>query len=59
MNSSVLIEMIGYVGSALVLISFLMTSVVKLRVINAIGGTILPHEAGAGLHVHVLHQGRL
>ena len=40
MNSSVLIEMIGYVGSALVLISFLMTSVVKLRVINAIGGTI-------------------
>lgn len=32
--------MIGYLSSALVLISFLMSSVVKLRVINAIGGSI-------------------
>ena len=35
-----IIEGIGYLGSALVLISMLMTSVVKLRVINAIGSAI-------------------
>lgn len=34
------IEAIGYLGSALVLVSFLMSSVVKLRVINTIGGVI-------------------
>lgn len=34
------IEIVGYIGSALVLVSFLMTSVFKLRVINTIGGTI-------------------
>ena len=39
MNASV-IELIGYIGSALVLVSFLMTSVVRLRVINAIGSLI-------------------
>ena len=40
MDTSVMIEMIGYVGSALVLVSMLMTSVVKLRVINLIGSVI-------------------
>lgn len=40
MNSSMIIEMIGYLGSALVLVSFLMASVVKLRVINSVGGLI-------------------
>lgn len=35
-----IVELVGYIGSILVLISFLMTSVVKLRVINAVGGTI-------------------
>ena len=40
MDSSMIIEMIGYLGSALVLISFLMASVVKLRVINSAGGLI-------------------
>ncbi len=40
MNTSVLIEVIGYFGSALVLVSFLMTSVVKLRVVNTIGSAI-------------------
>ena len=35
-----MVELVGYIGSILVLISFLMTSVVKLRVINAAGGTI-------------------
>ena len=40
MNSSTLIEAFGYLGSALVLVSFLMSSVVKLRVVNTIGSTI-------------------
>ena len=40
MDKATLIEAIGYLGSALVLVSFLMTSVVKLRVVNAIGSTI-------------------
>lgn len=35
-----IVELIGYFGSVLVLISFLMTSVFKLRVINAAGGVI-------------------
>ena len=35
-----LIEAIGYLGSALVLVSFLMASVVKLRVVNSVGSTI-------------------
>lgn len=34
------IEIVGYVGSALVLVSFLMTSVFKLRVVNTIGSLI-------------------
>ena len=34
MDSKVIIEAIGYIGSALVLISMLMTSVVKLRLIR-------------------------
>ena len=34
------VELIGYIGSFFVLVSFLMTSVVKLRVINIIGGVI-------------------
>ncbi len=40
MNSKVLIEAIGYTGSALVLVSFLMVSVVKLRIVNSIGSII-------------------
>lgn len=39
-NTNFWIEAIGYIGSAIVLISFLMTSVVKLRLINTIGGVI-------------------
>ena len=34
------IEMIGYLGSLLVLVSFLLTSVVKLRIVNTIGSII-------------------
>ena len=40
MNTSILIEAFGYLGSLLVLVSMLMTSVVKLRVINTIGSVI-------------------
>lgn len=40
MNTSAIIEGIGYLGSALVLISFMMSSVVKLRVVNLIGSLI-------------------
>ena len=40
MNTSTIIEIVGYVGSALVLISFLMSSVVKLRIVNLIGSLI-------------------
>ena len=37
LNFSQIIELVGYIGSALVIVSMLMTSVVKLRVINSIG----------------------
>jgi hypothetical protein len=40
MDSKVIIEIIGYIGSALVLVSMLMTSVVRLRIINLIGSVI-------------------
>lgn len=40
MNTHMIIEMVGYAGSLIVLISFLMSSVVKLRIINAVGGSI-------------------
>ncbi len=37
MNTRMIVELVGYFGSALVLLSFLMTSVFKLRIINAAG----------------------
>ena len=40
MDSKVIVELIGYLGSALVLVSMLMTSVVRLRIINLIGSVI-------------------
>ena len=40
MDTHMIVELIGYFGSALVLLSFLMTSVVKLRIINMAGGVI-------------------
>ena len=40
MDANFWIEVVGYVGSGLVLVSFLMTSVVKLRIINSIGCVI-------------------
>ena len=35
-----IIEIVGYIGSALVLVSFLMTSVFKLRIVNTVGSFI-------------------
>ena len=40
MDTGFIIEMIGYFGSALVLVSMLMTSVVRLRIINLTGSII-------------------
>ncbi len=40
MDNKMLIEIAGYTGSALVLISFLMVSVRKLRIVNTIGSSI-------------------
>ncbi len=40
MSQEVIIELVGYIGSALVLISFLMVSVYKLRVVNSIGSLV-------------------
>lgn len=40
MSTEMIIEMIGYTGSFLVLVSFLMVSVFKLRVVNTIGSVI-------------------
>ena len=40
MNTEILIEIFGYIGSALVVVSLLMASIVKLRVISMIGSII-------------------
>ena len=40
MTISTIFELIGYLGSLLVIVSMLMTSVVKLRIINTIGSVI-------------------
>ena len=40
MSTELCIELFGYLGSALVVISMLMTSVMKLRIINTIGSVI-------------------
>ncbi len=40
MKPDTIIELVGYLGSALVLVSFLLTSVVKLRIVNTAGSVI-------------------
>ena len=40
MTKEMIIEAVGYLGSFLVLVSFLMTSVIKLRIVNTIGSVI-------------------
>lgn len=39
-NSNIFIEVFGYIGTALVIISMLMSSMVKLRIINMCGSLI-------------------
>ena len=40
MTTQTIFELIGYLGSILVIVSMLMTSVVKLRIINTVGSVI-------------------
>ena len=40
LDTKMMIELVGYLGSALVVISMVMTSVVKLRVVNTVGSAI-------------------
>lgn len=40
MDAKMILELVGYIGSALVIVSMLMTSVVRLRIINMIGSGI-------------------
>ncbi len=40
MDTAMIIELVGYLGSALVVISMLMTSVIRLRLINLVGCVI-------------------
>jgi hypothetical protein len=49
MRIELLLELIGYLGSALVIVSMLMTSVVKLRIINTVGSVIF---CGYALAIH-------
>ncbi len=49
MDPKLILELIGYAGSLLVIVSMLMTSVVKLRIINTIGSVIF---CGYALAIH-------
>ena len=40
MDTKLLVELVGYLGSILVMVSMLMTSVKKLRIVNSIGCVI-------------------
>lgn len=40
MNTAIMIELVGYLGSLLVVVSMLMTSVIRLRIVNSIGAGI-------------------
>ena len=40
MSIAMIIEIFGYIGCIFVIVSMLMTSVVKLRVINTVGSSI-------------------
>ena len=40
MNSQIALDLLGYTSSIIILISMLMSSVIKLRIINSIGTTI-------------------
>ncbi|BDC92697.1 YgjV family protein [Treponema bryantii] len=49
MDMRFILELIGYTGSLLVIVSMLMTSVVKLRIINTIGSVIF---CGYAIAIH-------
>lgn len=40
MDTKVILEIVGYIGSALVVVSMLMSSIIKLRIINIVGSFI-------------------
>lgn len=40
MDTAMIIEIFGYIGSALVVVSMLMSSIVKLRVVNTVGSIV-------------------
>ena len=40
MDTAMLIEIFGYIGSVLVVVSLLLSSIVKLRVVNTIGSIV-------------------
>ena len=50
MTLSTIFELIGYLGSLLVIVSMLMTSVVKLRIINTVGSVIF------GIYALLIHS---
>ena len=49
MDTKFILELIGYTGSLLVIVSMLMTSVVKLRIINTVGSVIF---CGYAIAIH-------
>ena len=49
MDTSMIIEIAGYIGSVLVVVSMLMSSIVKLRIINTTGSSI---SAIYALYIH-------
>jgi hypothetical protein len=49
MDTRFILELIGYTGSLLVIVSMLMTSVVKLRIINTVGSVIF---CGYAIAIH-------
>ena len=49
MDTRLILELIGYTGSLLVIVSMLMTSVVKLRIINTVGSVIF---CGYAIAIH-------
>ena len=46
MNGSIYLEIFGYIGTALVVISMMMTSITKLRIVNMSGSVISAIYAG-------------
>ncbi len=46
MDTNILLEIFGYIGTVLVVVSMMMTSVTKLRVVNMCGSVISAIYAG-------------